>query len=121
MSPRAPGQGWPPPREATNIAPDQGESGCSLPYTSSVSFMGTTPIGGPLVGFVAGALGARAGLGFGAAAAVAAGAFGLVVFGGRRLAAQAPSDAAQAPVAGAPGSPGPSGAAVTPAPSGAGS
>jgi MFS family permease len=47
----------------------------------SVAFMGTTPIGGPLVGFVAGALGARMGLGIGAAAAVFAGLYGL-----RRLA-----------------------------------
>jgi MFS family permease len=43
----------------------------------SVAFMGTTPIGGPLVGLLAGALGARMGLGTGAVAAFAAGAFGL--------------------------------------------
>ncbi len=50
----------------------------------SVAFMGTTPIGGPIVGFVAGALGARYGLGIGALAAIAAGLFGLAVFGDRR-------------------------------------
>jgi MFS family permease len=42
----------------------------------SVAFMGTTPIGGPFVGFVAGTFGARYGLGIGAAAALAAGLFG---------------------------------------------
>ncbi len=49
----------------------------------SVAFMGTTPIGGPIVGFVAGTLGARYGLGLGAVAALAAGAFGMVAFGRR--------------------------------------
>ncbi|MHB1930787.1 MAG: MFS transporter [Acidimicrobiales bacterium] len=49
----------------------------------SVSFLGTTPIGGPLVGFVAGALGARFGLGLGALAALAAGLYGWVVLPGR--------------------------------------
>jgi MFS family permease len=43
----------------------------------SVSFLGTTPIGGPLVGFVAGNLGARYGLGIGAATALLVGIFGL--------------------------------------------
>jgi MFS family permease len=43
----------------------------------SVSFLGTTPIGGPVVGFVAGALGARYGLGIGAATALVAGLWGL--------------------------------------------
>jgi MFS family permease len=85
----------------------------------SVSFMGTTPIGGPLVGFVAGAVGARAGLGLGAAAAVAAGTFGLFVLGGRRPAAA--SDAGASGSAGSVGPAGSVGAAVTPAPSGAGS
>jgi len=49
----------------------------------SVAFMGTTPIGGPIVGFIGGTLGARYGLGIGAVAAVGAGLFGLVMFGGR--------------------------------------
>jgi MFS family permease len=43
----------------------------------SVSFLGTTPIGGPVVGFVAGSLGARYGLGIGAATALVVGIFGL--------------------------------------------
>lgn len=44
----------------------------------SMAFQGTTPIGGPLVGFIAGLLGARFGLGIGAIAAVGAGALGLL-------------------------------------------
>ena len=44
----------------------------------SLAFLGTTPIGGPLVGFIGGSLGARYGLGIGALAAVGAGVFGLV-------------------------------------------
>lgn len=44
----------------------------------SMAFQGTTPIGGPLVGFIAGALGARYGLGIGAVAALGAGALGLL-------------------------------------------
>jgi MFS family permease len=62
----------------------------------SVSFQGTTPIGGPLVGFVAGSLGARYGLGLGAIAAVAAGLFGLAVISRARrhppVAETAPAD-----------------------------
>jgi len=42
----------------------------------SVAFLGSTPVGGPLVGFVGGALGARFGLGLGALAAMAAAAYG---------------------------------------------
>jgi MFS family permease len=42
----------------------------------SVAFLGSTPIGGPLVGFIGGTLGARYGLGIGALAAVGAGLFG---------------------------------------------
>ncbi len=49
----------------------------------SVAFLGTTPIGGPLVGFVGGSLGARYGLGLGAVTALAAGAWGLWLFGRR--------------------------------------
>lgn len=44
----------------------------------SMLFLGSTPIGAPLVGAVAEHFGARYGLGLGAAATVAAGAFGLV-------------------------------------------
>lgn len=43
-----------------------------------VSFQGSTPIGGPIVGFVMGALGARAGLGLGAVACFAVAAGGAV-------------------------------------------
>lgn len=42
----------------------------------SVAFQGTTPIGGPLVGAIGGAFGARSTLGVGGVAALAAGAFG---------------------------------------------
>jgi MFS family permease len=42
----------------------------------SVAFQGSTPIGGPLVGFIGGTLGARYSLGVGALAAAVAGAFG---------------------------------------------
>jgi MFS family permease len=52
----------------------------------SVAFQGTTPIGGPLVGFIAGEFGARYGLGTGAVAAIAAGALGLASYRRRRQA-----------------------------------
>ncbi|HET9689892.1 MAG TPA: MFS transporter [Acidimicrobiales bacterium] len=42
----------------------------------SVAFLGSTPVGGPVVGIIAGALGARAGLGVGAIAIAAAVALG---------------------------------------------
>ena len=42
----------------------------------SVAFLGSTPIGGPLVGFVAGQLGARFGLGIGGVAALLAALYG---------------------------------------------
>ncbi|MCU4183989.1 MFS transporter [Acidiferrimicrobium sp. IK] len=42
----------------------------------SVAFLGSTPVGGPVVGIVAGALGARFGLGLGAVAIAGAVAFG---------------------------------------------
>ncbi|HLI16079.1 MAG TPA: MFS transporter [Acidimicrobiales bacterium] len=42
----------------------------------SMAMVGSTPIGGPLVGWISGAAGARAGLGVGAAACVAAAAIG---------------------------------------------
>jgi hypothetical protein len=51
----------------------------------SVAFLGSTPIGGPIVGFVGGALGARFSLGLGAMAALAAAAFGWTVIRGRNL------------------------------------
>ncbi len=44
----------------------------------AIVFLGSTPIGGPIVGAVAEGLGARYALGLGALAAVAAGAYGLV-------------------------------------------
>jgi MFS family permease len=44
-------------------------------------FLGSTPIGGPIVGWVSEQFGARYGIGVGAAAALAAGAFGLVKAG----------------------------------------
>lgn len=42
----------------------------------SVAFLGSTPVGGPLVGFVGGSAGARYALGLGGAAALAASAYG---------------------------------------------
>jgi MFS family permease len=49
----------------------------------SVAFLGSTPIGGPLIGWISGAAGARVGLGVGALSCFAAGAFGF--FAMRRL------------------------------------
>lgn len=42
----------------------------------SVAFLGSTPLGGPLVGFIGGSLGARYGLGIGGVAALVAGLYG---------------------------------------------
>ena len=42
----------------------------------SVAFLGSTPLGGPLVGFIGGSLGARYGLGLGGVAALAAAGYG---------------------------------------------
>jgi hypothetical protein len=42
----------------------------------SVAFLGSTPVGGPLVGFIAGELGARYGLGVGGVAALLAALYG---------------------------------------------
>ena len=42
----------------------------------SVAFLGSTPIGGPLVGFIGGDLGARFGLGVGGVAALLAALYG---------------------------------------------
>ncbi|MDE3206250.1 MAG: MFS transporter [Acidobacteriota bacterium] len=42
----------------------------------SVAFLGSTPVGGPLVGLVGGSIGARYGLGLGGVAALAAAAYG---------------------------------------------
>ena len=53
----------------------------------AVAFQGSTPVGGPLVGFIAGMLGARFGLGTGAVAALAAGTLGLMSYRRRRNAA----------------------------------
>jgi len=50
----------------------------------SVSRLGTTPIGGPLVGFIGGTLGARYGLGIGGLAAIAAGTAGFIAARRRR-------------------------------------
>jgi MFS family permease len=49
----------------------------------SVAFLGSTPVGGPLVGFVGGSLGARYALGLGAAAALVASVFGWTKLAGR--------------------------------------
>lgn len=68
----------------------------------SVAFQGSTPIGGPLVGFIGGSLGARYGLGVGAVAALAAAAYGWLGFG-RRAAVPAGTALAPAGTALAPG------------------
>jgi len=60
----------------------------------SVAFLGTTPVGGPIVGFVGGTLGARYGLGLGAVATIAAGAFGHMSL----LRGRAPEEVADAAV-----------------------
>jgi MFS family permease len=44
----------------------------------SVAFQGSTPIGGPAIGFVTAAAGARAGLGVGALSCLVAGGLGIV-------------------------------------------
>jgi MFS family permease len=61
----------------------------------SVAFMGTTPIGGPVIGWITGLAGARVGLGVGAVSCLVAGAIGLAAMrwlGGRRR----PSDSGPA-------------------------
>ncbi|MGF7238317.1 MAG: MFS transporter, partial [Frankia sp.] len=50
----------------------------------AIAFLGSTPVGGPIAGWVSTAVGARAGLAMGAAAAILAGIYGLV--SARRLA-----------------------------------
>ncbi|MGH3493955.1 MAG: MFS transporter, partial [Sciscionella sp.] len=52
----------------------------------SVAFQGSTPIGGPLIGWIAGSFGARSGLGVGAASCFVAGVLGLLVLRRLRLA-----------------------------------
>ncbi len=49
----------------------------------SVAFLGSTPIGGPLVGFIGGALGPRYALGVGAIATLLAGTYGYIRLVGR--------------------------------------
>ncbi len=57
-----------------------------------VAFQGSTPIGGPIIGWVIAAAGARAGLGIGAAVCVLAAALGLL--GLRRAGIRATASAA---------------------------
>jgi MFS family permease len=67
-----------------------------------VAFQGSTPIGGPIVGVVMAALGARAGLGIGAVTCLVVAAIGLAAL--RRGPSAAAADrhpAARAPEAGA--------------------
>jgi hypothetical protein len=54
-----------------------------------VAFQGSTPIGGPIVGWVMGALGARAGLGLGAVTCLIVAAAGMTAL--RRRSARAAS------------------------------
>jgi MFS family permease len=60
----------------------------------SVAFLGSTPVGGPLVGFVGGAVGARYGLGIGGVAALAAAAYGWNRLRGQGVGAPADADGA---------------------------
>jgi MFS family permease len=59
----------------------------------SVAFLGSTPIGGPLIGWLTGVFGARAGLGIGAFSCFVAAALGLAV--ARRAAPRTPVPAPQ--------------------------
>ncbi len=81
----------------------------------SVAFLGSTPIGGPLVGFIGGSLGARYALGLGGVAALAAALYGRLA--GRRteaaVAAAAEIEAGRAG-AGAEPAPGRTGARALP-------
>jgi MFS family permease len=65
----------------------------------SVAFLGSTPVGGPLVGFMAGALGARYGLAVGGLAALTAAAYG---WSRLRLAAPSAVSPATAPATAVP-------------------
>ncbi len=56
----------------------------------SVAFLGSTPIGGPLIGWVSARAGARVGLGVGAASCLAAAALGLFALRSRRARGSAP-------------------------------
>jgi MFS family permease len=56
----------------------------------SVAFLGSTPVGGPIVGLVGSSLGARYALGLGAIAALAAAAFGWGALRGRAIRSEGP-------------------------------
>lgn len=62
----------------------------------SVAFLGSTPVGGPLVGFIAGRYGPRFGLGVGALAALLAAAYGWSRFRAGRLSGAPPARSALA-------------------------
>ncbi|MDX6204762.1 MAG: hypothetical protein QOF39_819 [Frankiales bacterium] len=62
----------------------------------AVAFLGSTPIGGPIAGYVSATLGARAGLVMGAASCFVAGGFGLFVL--RRAAVTAAAENIEEPV-----------------------
>jgi MFS family permease len=61
-----------------------------------VAFQGSTPIGGPIIGWIMGVLGARAGLGIGAITCIVVAAAGLAAL--RRLPARAPAGTVRTPV-----------------------
>ena len=67
----------------------------------SVAFLGSTPVGGPLVGLVGGQVGARYALGLGGLAALVAALYGWYALRGR----EAPASAAAAEVSAGPGLP----------------
>jgi MFS family permease len=64
----------------------------------SVAFLGSTPIGGPIVGLVGSSLGARYSLGVGAIAALGAAAFGWTTLRGRSVPARGRLTAPETPV-----------------------
>jgi hypothetical protein len=66
----------------------------------SMIFLGTTPIGGPLVGFVSDAIGARAGVALGGAGCILAAAYGLRPRGPHAALAPTRDAATSAPPAG---------------------
>jgi MFS family permease len=57
-----------------------------------VAFQGSTPIGGPIVGWMMGVVGARAGLGLGAVTCLLVASAGLLAWRRRRDAASRPTE-----------------------------
>ena len=73
-----------------NMAPNAAAELPSMMILPAVAFMGSTPIGGPAIGWITSDAGARTGLGVGAASCFVAGAIGLVAIRRLRLRTAAP-------------------------------